>query len=261
MAKVLNPDRVIQDFQSRLTDAQDRYEEVYRAVGESGSEKNLSLRKGLTTDLAFRIGTEWELFQHRWHIAAISKQPARFIKLQQDALDAAMKKNPEIQHIINAVSPGVAAVPSRLNVEQIDSLIDPDGYNVTFSDPNAWAEKAAKHLSQDYARKVHDVVGDPEAHCVLILAKSVRNVIAHGSALSREEFNRAVRAAEDDRSPGLKGARNEPLSRGGERDVSNPAVYLHAWISDHGMRRVGYLAARLHTIADQLRVEAVDDDA
>lgn len=258
---MLNPDRVIDDFLKRLREAQDRYEEVYRAVGESNSPKNLSLRKGLTTDLAFRIGTEWELFQHRWHIAAISKRPARFVQLQRDALESALKKNPEARHIINSVSPSLVSIPSRLNVEQIDALIDPDGYNVTFSDPEGWAEKAAKHLSPDYARKVHEIVGDPEAQCVLVLAKAVRNVIAHGSNLSRGEFNKAVRKAEDSRSSGLKGARNEPLSRGGERDVSDPAVYLHAWIADHSMRRVGYLAARLNTIADQLRMEAVRDDA
>lgn len=258
---MLNPDRVIDDFQNRLTDAEDRYQEVYSAVGGSSTAKHLPLRKGLTTDLAFRIGTEWELFQHRWHIAAISKQPARFAQLQQEVLDTALKKNSDVRHILNSISPNATTVPARLKVEQIDALIDPDGFNVTFSDPKAWADKAAKHLSAEYAQKVLGVVSDPEAHCVLILAKAVRNVIAHGSSLSRGEFNRAVRTARDLRSPGLKGARNEPLSRAGERDIADPAVYLHAWINDHGMRRVGYLAARLRTIADQLRIEARDDEA
>ena len=180
MVRTLNPNDVVDQFAATVGEARDRYLDMY-AILESSPSPKLSLRKSLTTDLAFRVGTEWELFQHRWHLASISNSPAAFVAWAQAELDAGLAKGPA-RHILDTLWEDATTVPPRLSVEQIDALIDPDGYNVTFKDGEAWAAKAQLHLAPKHAALVCALVSTPEDESLVALLKAVRNAIAHNSS-------------------------------------------------------------------------------
>jgi hypothetical protein len=251
----IHPDFIIDDFQKRLDDSAVRYDAVYKAVANARPKDQLRLRKGLTTDFAFRIGTEWELFQHRWHVASIARSPEVFIRQQQQTLDLFLAKNTAARHILLTLHPDAVQIPSRLTLGTVDALIDPDGYNVTFKDPASWANMTANHLSEEYAAKVKTVVSDRELNCVLVLVKTLRNVLAHGSTASLADLNSAVLMTEGDKGRGLVGDVNRPLARAGTKKIQEPAVYLHAWLHAYELRRVGYLSRRIMAASEALRID------
>lgn len=252
MVRTLNPNDVVDEFIATVDSARTRYLDIYSILGSSEGAR-LDLRKSLTSDLAFRVGTEWELFQHRWHIASISKKPATFVAATQKTLDEALRKG-EARSILDVLWSNATLVPQRLSVEQIDELIDPDGYNVTFKDGEAWAAKAGSHLAVEYADAVRGIVTSPEDDSLVALLKAVRNVVAHKSTNSLRELNRHVRTRPAGEQVGLVGSANAPLLRDGSARVRDVQTYLHGWNNAARARRVTVLTTRIVEIAKHLRV-------
>jgi hypothetical protein len=252
MARTANPNDVLDQFVATAESARQRFLQLYSTLSASDAS-TLSLRKSLTSDLAFRVGTEWELFQHRWHLAAISRRPAVFVAATQKILDEALRKG-EARAILDALWSGATTVPKGLTIEQIDDLIDPDGYNVTFKDGEAWAAKAAAHLEGAYADAVRSIVSNPEDESLVALLKAARNVIAHKSKNSLQELNLRVRSRPPGESIGLVGAANAPLLRDGGARVRDVETYLHSWSYAAQSRRVSVLTRRILEVAEQLRM-------
>lgn len=252
LSRTRDLDKVINDFQTTMEDATERFLLLHDVVIGSGEER--SLRKGISTDLAFRLGCEWELFQHRWHLAAISRMPATFVALKQAELDGALKKS-NARHLIEAVSPGATSLPKRVTVEQIDALIDPDGYNVTFKDSESWAAESGQHLDKCYADLVRNIVGEPEDECVLTVIRAVRNVIAHQSSGSRAFLNNCIGARQGAKGLGIVGAKNQGLQRDRTTEVKDVATYLLATRPGGKRKRVLILVDRAIEISERLRFQ------
>ena len=252
MVNTLNPNSVVDQFINTVDSAHARYLEMYSILAASNLGR-LELRKSLTSDLAFRVGTEWELFQHRWHIASISKKPSTFVATIQKDLNDALRKS-QAKHILDTLWSNATTIPRRLSAEQIDALIDPDGYNVTFKDGEAWAAKAGLHLAAAHADAVRRVVSSPEDESLVALLKAVRNVIAHNSTSSLEEFNRHVRSRPAGERVGLVGSSNAPLLRDGAARVRDVPTYLHGRGNAASPRRVTVLTTRIMRVAQRLRI-------
>jgi hypothetical protein len=251
MVRTLNPNAVVDQFTAGVAAARDRYLAIYEVLGDAEGT-DLTLRKSLTADFAFRVGTEWELFQHRWHLAAISKHPTTFVALVQKRLDSGLERG-EARHILETLWDGATTVHPRLSVDQIDALIDPDGYNVTFKDGQAWAAEAGKHLDPRHANLVRNIVSDPENESLVALVKSVRNAIAHNSANSLDLLNAHIRSRPGGSKVGLVGQRNGALLRDGSVRVRDVPTYLHRWQPVVRSRRVTYMAHRIVEVAELLR--------
>jgi hypothetical protein len=92
----MSPNQVIADLLATAQASFDRYTALYSAVEMTGNDP--ALRKGLTVDLTFDFATERELFQHRWHLAAVSKRPSVFISWAQTSIDDGLKKT-QVGHL------------------------------------------------------------------------------------------------------------------------------------------------------------------
>lgn len=251
----LNPDRELDAFLRQAGNSYRRYVELFDAVGTSPNHTDL--RRGLATDAAFRLGSEWESLQHRWHIAAIANGPHRLI---QQRLDAVSRKVESLDQGTRTVF-SVNVAPSKktsLTRSEIELLIDDDGRNVTFKDSTDWAKKSDSVLTGASHARVRAIVADESQASVLDLLKALRNVIAHSSSNATELLNLAVRARVD--GVGLVGAENAPfvIPKSSAGDVGK---YLHSWIRDPRFNRfeaegtrMSLLHRRVLAIAENLRL-------
>lgn len=251
MPNTLDPNRVLDSFLDGLATQAIRFEKTYRAVVSGGNE--LGLRKGLASDYAFRLGGEWELFQHRWHVAAISKSPSVFRKRIQDEVDAALLKNATFKMHLEVIEARSFEVPQWPSAPQIEKFLDPLGYNISFDSGETWIRKAKADLSPTHWKKVEAIVTTPEDSCVLDAIKAIRNRIAHGSDGSRTRLNTFVRARPATSNEGLVGAINNPLLRV-SNEVRDVATYLHGGYGTPSKLRVAWLSDRIGAVAGRLRV-------
>jgi hypothetical protein len=230
-----------------------RYKDTYEAVSKQVPRpRQLQLRKGLAADLAFRIGSEWELFQHKWHVEAIAAAPDKFITAQQTSLDAGIKKA-NVDHFVQLLHGGPLSFPARPKQREVEALIDRRGFNVTFDSCETWMAEAAKDLDSTYSSKVQGIVSTSQDSCVLDLLKAARNALAHGSGGSLKRLNEMVRERQPGEKIGLTGSINDDLKRDANQ-IRYVAVYIHGRAPGASQQRVQKLAQRVREIAEQLRV-------
>ena len=252
MVRTLEPAKVVDDFVTRIRDAKARSDVEYKAIPYAAHDK-LRRQRGLVSDFAFRLGGEWELFQHRWHIAVVSKEPAAFVARLQDLLDEAVAKLPGhgVVPVLNSFRP---KYPTRLTADTIEALLDGSGYNITFKSVSDWKKGAAQDFTNRYNGRVARIAGNAEDTCVLDLVKAVRNFIAHKSDLSRMTLNERIAArATPSQGSGLIGEVNAGLARGPGKRVLDVGVYLQGRAAPGFPRRVTVLTDRLASVALSLR--------
>jgi hypothetical protein len=252
--RTLDPNRELDEFQSRADDSYARYARLFRVV--SGAHDVNALRKGLAVDAAFRLGSEWETFQHSWHVAAIAKDSTKLIASERQRIEEIVSKVPEANREVFNVTFTHQNL-TRLKGSDIERLLDPQNRNITFADTSAWREQTNKYLSRTYMAKVNRIYSSDADSCVLELLKSLRNAIAHGSLDAKARLNRAVRPRAN--QLGISGPENDALLRDtyGIRDIG---TYLHGWTGATGLRlqpegtRVALIHTRVADIAKLLRV-------
>lgn len=263
--RTLEPDTVLERFLERTTDSFDRYTNLYEAV--KYDRTTLRLRQGLTADVAFRLASDWEIFQHEWYIAAISKKPTKFRQRVQTDMEAKLEKmslRPQLE-ALEVLQPGSPIWTGALSGEQIAALADPSGYNVTFASNRAWLKESAINLDSVFVDKVRSIASKPEHACVLDVLRALRNVIAHGSSGSVRRLNACIAprpkgklnsagGGNDEEPVGLVGAANSFLLRPGGRKIQSVPRYLHGDVEASGKtRRVTLLIGRIEEIAEMLR--------
>lgn len=248
MVNTLNPNKVIDEFIARVREAELRHKNVQSALAATGSLRKD--QKGATVDFIFRVGGEFELFQHNWMIATISKKPSQFVsRLNKELADEA-KKLPGHGYV-TALGSLSLTYPRRPTADQIESLLDKSGQNVTFRDVSSWRSSAVKDLAPPYIGKLSRIERTPEDVWPLDLLKSVRNAIAHGSARSKRDLNRRLAPYSATNKTGCIGALNAPLRRTGTTQVRDVSTYLYAAVP--GGRRVDVLVDRVVDVVDKLR--------
>lgn len=263
--RTLEPDTVLDRFLRRTTESFDRYTDLYEAV--KYDRTTLSLRQGLSADVIFRLASDWETFQHEWHITAISKKPIKFRQQLQAELEAKLEKvsiRPQLEafHVLQA---GAPIWTGALSGDQISALADPSGYNVTFASNRTWMKQSATNLDPAFADKVRSIASKPEHACVLEVLRALRNVIAHGSAGSLRLLNGCIAprtkdntstagGRADDEPVGIVGAQNSFLLRSGGTKIQSVPRYLHGDVEANGKtRRATLLIGRVEEIAEMLR--------
>lgn len=248
-----DPNRPLDAFIAGVVEMEARYADTYQAVSDHvKNPRQLQLRKGLAADFAFRLGSEWELFQHKWHVVAVTASPDKFVTAQQASLDGGIKKA-NIDHFVKLLHGGALTIPSRPKQAEVEALLDPRGFNVTFDSCETWMTEAARDLDTVYADKVKGIVATSPDSCVLDLLKAVRNALAHGSGGSLSRLNEMVKERPPGEKVGLTGSVNDGLKRD-TNQIRDVAVYLHGRAPGSAKQRVQKLAQRVREIAEQLRV-------
>jgi hypothetical protein len=75
----------------------------------------------------------------------------------------------------------------HIRVSDLQGIVDPTGWNLTFRDTGMMKDRATQWLAQDHASRIKGL-SDHDARLV-DTAKSIRDFIAHGSASSKERMN------------------------------------------------------------------------
>lgn len=248
MVNTLNPNKVLDEFITRVRAAEQRHANIQSALAATSSLRRD--QKGATIDFIFRVGGEFELFQHNWTIATISKKPSRFVSRLNRELADEVKKLPGRTYV-TALGSLSLSYPRRPTAVQIEALLDKSGQNVTFKNVKAWRSSAARDLAPPYIGKLARIAQNDEDVWPLDLLKSVRNTIAHGSARSKEDLNDRLSPYSTANKKGCTGLLNEPLKRTGTTKVRDVSTYLYAAVP--GGRRVDVLVDRVIDVVDKLR--------
>ncbi len=248
--RTADSNRYLGEFLKQVKDGLDQFNKVDAILDENSVQ--VGLRKSVAEDAAFRLGALWEVFQGRWHVAAISRDPVKFVSETRSRLEDRLKD--EIRSIVLAINPEALTVPNRPKMAQIEAVLDPNGYNLTFIDAEAWMKSSSRYHSSTYQNLVKGIVGDAESASLLDLLKKLRNLLAHGSTGSKVAFNRACRARPTGGKEGLTGVSNTSLMRD-QRDVRDVGVYLRARVGPDNERRVAILHRRVMDVAGKLRLK------
>lgn len=251
MARTANPNRCIDVFKEEIHQSLVRYRKLETVLSDASEPDEI--KKGVAEDAAFRLGVLWETFQGDWHLAAISRDPRSFVGAIQGQLNVKVN-DPWARSVIETIEPTALTVPKHPSMALITKMVDPQGFNVTFSEIKGWTKDAEKNLADNYRARVNTIASDHEASSLLHLVKKMRNLLAHGSASSQEEFRKAVRARAGKARIGLVGTANVALQRDGERGVTDVGAYLRAKTRVSGARRLEVLHTRVSDVAEILRV-------
>lgn len=243
-----NPNQYLDDFKALV--ARDRAQYVSDAVLLNQTRAPAATQKSSAAGYAFRLGVQWEVFQGKWHVGAISRAPQKFVQAMQERVEKGIKG--DIRSIVDVLIPGILVIPSRPAMQQIRNVLDPDGYNITFKDGQSWAHQSALYLDPQHHSKVLSIVSDPDASSFLDLLKAIRNYIAHTSAGSKAALARCCKQRAAGSSEGLTGSANQPLVRT-TRGVRDVGAYLNA-VTDNSMRRTEVLQSRMLSVAEMLRI-------
>jgi hypothetical protein len=126
---------------------------------------------------------------------------------------------------------------AHMSVDEIESIVDPDGWNLTFSSVDNLKTRADEWLGNVYATRVKSITAG-EAR-LIETARAVRNFIAHQSSGSKSRMNDALATIEI-------GGHNRHLARG-LREVHAVGSYLKA--THAGLRRFHRYGMGLRAIA------------
>ncbi|MFB2557075.1 hypothetical protein [Herbiconiux liangxiaofengii] len=250
MPKTLEPNTVLDGFLRNTRASMERYIALYEAL--EWDKKTLALRRGLTSDVAFRLGSEWEIFQHQWFVAAIHKKQGKFRSNLEKRLHDGLSKA-GTGSILEIMRPGSTEMLERLSASQIEQLVDPEGYNVSFKDNVTWIKKADLDLDPSYCTLIRSIASTPSDACIIDLVKGLRNAIAHGSGGSLVKLNSLVRVRQEGEDLGISGDVNKLLVRD-TKAVKDISAYLHRYLETKGVRRVVLLHQRIEEIAERLRI-------
>lgn len=247
MALSLDPNKVVDEFQEERRRSFDQYLKLWKLMPERGHNAE---RQQMAVDAAFRLGIQWQTFQHNWLVASISKSPGRFVARIQGEIDKGTEK---IGYLLLAADPERSlSFPARPKRDQIVAALDPAGFNIAFTDHQKWIKAAHANLDAKYADTVRRVVEDTQQTCILDLLIAIRNYGAHQSNGALRRFNSCIRTRTARSETGLVGDDNIALFGRKERGVQQLGPYLHRTIGAD--RRVGHLDASVMNIADRLRI-------
>ncbi|AQV99266.1 hypothetical protein BJN34_35920 (plasmid) [Cupriavidus necator] len=154
----------------------------------------------------------------------------------------------EIERVVkNKFGAGAAArtqfqVSRHIKLQELEELIDPTGFNLTFKSVAELKSRFADWVSAAHGAGVA-ALSNPDAK-LIDTTRAIRNFIAHGSVNAKNVMNAMLANVST-------GARcpNAPLARGHHK-IDNIGAYLKS--SANGQRRVVIYVQRLQAIAATL---------
>ena len=173
----INPADICDDFRAEIAGLQTFLSD---SMGTATSSKN----KSLLAELVFhRAYVAVESFISAWIIGAINRDSSQYLCCRKNAVAQSLQakfSNWDISHL--NYSP-----PAHIPVADLESLLDPDGWNITFKEYARFESRSSEWLAPSFASKVAGVPSQKKR--VIDSAKATRNCIAHQSKSSFTEMN------------------------------------------------------------------------
>lgn len=172
----INPADICDDFQDEIVTLETLLTNSWKVAASSRD-------KSFLAELVFhRAYVAVESFLSAWIIGAINRDSSQFISHRTSSItQSVIAKFSAWDASQFAYSP-----PAHIAVADLQTLVDPDGWNVTFKSFDQLKSKCADWLVAKHKNKVHSV--PIQRQKVIDAAKAIRNCIAHQSQSSFTEM-------------------------------------------------------------------------
>lgn len=234
MRKV-KPADVKSSFNSLVTEKKSYFlRQVSSLKGTEHEMKDLSLLSEMTFHSLY---VEFECFVSDLVLAYINRDPSAY---QQD-LFARAKESVRSKFDDWTASRLILKTEKNIKIDEIERLIDPKNFNVTFKDVVTLKSKADRWICPVYSAGIAAISAADER--LIDTTHSIRDFIAHQSVHSKTNMNNMLRTVD-----GGSGCPNAGL--GSTQAIHNVGSFLKASVSNQ--RRVLRYADRLLSIAQTL---------
>lgn len=205
-----------------------------RALQGAEHEKSDISQLASTTFLALYVA--FEKFQSDLFLAYLNRDFSQY----QSGIEAKISASIRDKYGQGVESRTSFTSVKHIRVSDLEGIVDPTGWNLTFRDTGMMKERADQWLVQNHASRIKGL-SDHDAR-LIDTAKSIRDFIAYGSASSKERMNQSL-------STIAQGSHNQFLGRG-VQNVHNVGAFLKAVFD--GRTRIGAYSDRLRDIARRM---------
>lgn len=181
---------------------------AFYAAGLDGLP-NKSDQSTLSEHMLMAAAVSWEGFVSDMFIAYMNRNPSQLKIHLQKSFDEQLRNSGKPKALYDRF--GKITFPTHLSKADVQSLANPAGNNITYSNYALLKEGAVRLLSPEHAEKFTKVTSRSSATVDAMI--SIRNHIAHRSERSGQAMNHALNAAAL-HSTGLKRGVNKPANVG-----------------------------------------------
>lgn len=176
----INPADICDDFRDEIITLETFLTDAW-AVAASSRDKSF------LAELVFhRAYVAVESFLSAWIIGAINRDPSQFITHRTNSITQSVTSKFSAWDAGNLTYSPAA----HIAVADLQSLVDPDGWNITFKSYEQLKSKCADWLTVMYKNKVDGVPARRQE--IIDAARSIRNCIAHQSKGSFTTMNQQL---------------------------------------------------------------------
>ncbi|WP_421192437.1 hypothetical protein [Aeromonas jandaei] len=228
------PDDIKINFENEVNSLIDFYRKSENGLrGQEHEGKNITI----LSELVFlNTYVSFETFLSALFTAYVNKKPINYQNSQEAKIKKLVKEHFGDWYS-NKIS--MSKIP-HLKAEDVESLIDPKGFNLTFNSTEEMKRTAGGWISQDLRSNLFRLSADD---CKFIdCCREIRNAIAHKSKRSFTSMNEMLRSV-DARS-------TIAFIHRPENDIKNVGVFLKSKIN--GEQRIITSMLRLQAIASAM---------
>ena len=234
MRKV-RPGDVIDDFQSQLADLDSYFQRVVGVLTGTHNEK--SDVSTLAEQTMVTLATALEGFLSDLFLAYLNSNSTKFQESYENSVRQSIQSKYGIWHADRLTYSTVR----HIKLSDLQLLIDPTGWNVTFKEAQMLKTRAAEWLIQVHRNRVNSLSIDDDR--VIDTVKVIRDFIAHRSRGAKDRMNTGLEAID-------QGPPNQNLGRG-DNEIQHVGPFLKAVFGTR--RRLQLYGDRLREIANKLR--------
>jgi len=232
MRKV-DPNDVRTDFASTSQQVVDHFDRLAAVVAGTTREADISQ---LATQSFLALFVAFERFTSDLLFAYLNRDPSAY----QAALSNRIKSSVKDKHGAAASARVTVHTKKHLSLAELEDLVDPTGWNLTFNTVDKLKDYATANLAQAHRNRLNSI----NAHETRLIdtARTIRDFIAHQSDGSKKRMHDALATVET-------GAHNRHLGRGGNK-VQSIGACLKA--APAGQMRLHRYASGLVAIATHM---------
>ena len=179
-----DPAGVLESFEEQLEEQSEFYDEVWDAFSDQ------THRKMAAENYAIAIGVMFEGFINDLILAYANRDCSRLMQHLRNSVDEALK--PSRKAVATFRLFGEIRPRRNLNMDELRTLLDPEGRNTSFPNYDAIEVRAKQWLVPQHFNLFQQVSAQDRAIVDLVIA--VRNNIAHRSKSSLDRLNATVAA-------------------------------------------------------------------
>lgn len=236
----MDPKSVVDDFCDQVDETMQFFRRAEIALVSTLQGKgDISI---LAENTFLRLAVAFEVFVSDLFLAYLNRNSSQFERAKEMDMRQSLRDNPKFTELLEK---RMYYTPLKhIKVNDLQGLIDPEEYNVTFGNAEKMKARAQSWLYPAHASLFASITSDDEL--VINAVKRIRNHIAHRSQGSQKQMKDSILAI-----GGGNSGDNKNLGRGasGSQSVGS---FLKA--SFGGERRVKLYAVRLKEIARKLRL-------